>query len=36
MVAEDGGIFNFSSKDFLGSLGGSPPSRPVVSVSALP
>ncbi|HEV8623699.1 MAG TPA: glycosyl hydrolase [Acidimicrobiia bacterium] len=36
MVAEDGGIFNFSNKPFDGSLGGSPPSKPIVSVSALP
>jgi ribosomal protein L24E len=35
MVGEDGGIFNFSNKPFDGSLGGSPPSRPIVSVSAL-
>jgi hypothetical protein len=35
MVGEDGGIFNFSSKDFLGSLGGKPLSRPIVSVAAL-
>jgi hypothetical protein len=36
MVGEDGGIFNFSNKPFDGSLGGSPPSKPIVSVSALP
>ncbi|MGH9008991.1 MAG: hypothetical protein ACRDYF_03990 [Acidimicrobiia bacterium] len=35
MVGEDGGIFNFSSKPFLGSLGGNPPARPIVSVAAL-
>ena len=35
MVAEDGGIFNFSSLPFSGSLGASPPSSPVVSVTAL-
>ncbi len=35
MVGEDGGIFNFSSKDFLGSLGANPPLRPIVSVAAL-
>jgi hypothetical protein len=35
MVGEDGGIFNFSSKDFLGSLGGKPLSKPIVSVAAL-
>jgi hypothetical protein len=35
MVGEDGGIFNFSDKPFDGSLGSTPPSRPIVSVSAL-
>ena len=35
MVGEDGGIFNFSSQPFAGSLGGNPPPRPVVSVAAL-
>jgi hypothetical protein len=35
MVGEDGGIFNFSNKAFLGSLGATPPARPIVSVSAL-
>jgi hypothetical protein len=35
MVGEDGGIFNFSSKKFLGSLGGNPPARPIVSVAVL-
>jgi trimeric autotransporter adhesin len=35
MVGEDGGIFNFSSKPFLGSLGATPPARPIVSVAAL-
>ncbi len=35
MVGEDGGIFNFSDKQFFGSLGGNPPARPVVSVAAL-
>ncbi|MEW6474083.1 MAG: metallophosphoesterase [Actinomycetota bacterium] len=35
MVAEDGGIFNFSNEQFLGSLGGSPLARPIVSVAAL-
>jgi hypothetical protein len=35
MVGEDGGIFNFSSKPFSGSLGGNPPSRPIVAVAAL-
>ncbi len=35
MVAEYGGIFNFSDGPFDGSLGATPPSRPIVSVSAL-
>jgi hypothetical protein len=35
MVGEDGGIFNFSDRPFDGSLGATPPSRPIVSVSAL-
>ena len=35
MVAEDGGIFNFSRLPFSGSLGASPPTSPVVSVTAL-
>jgi hypothetical protein len=36
MVASDGGIFNFSDRHFAGSLGATPPSRPIVSVAALP
>jgi len=36
MVATDGGIFSFSDKPFVGSLGANPPSRPIVSVAALP
>jgi glycosyl hydrolase family 26 len=35
MVGEDGGVFNFSDKPFHGSLGNSPPTRPIVSVAAL-
>jgi hypothetical protein len=35
MVGEDGGIFDFSSSPFLGSLGANPPPRPIVSVAAL-
>ncbi|MDQ1517193.1 MAG: hypothetical protein QOE80_3023, partial [Actinomycetota bacterium] len=35
MVGEDGGIFNFSNQQFLGSLGDKPPARPIVSVAAL-
>jgi hypothetical protein len=33
MVAEDGGIFSFSEQPFFGSLGASPPSRPITSVA---
>ena len=33
MVAEDGGIFNFSNRAFVGSLGDNPPARPMVSVA---
>jgi hypothetical protein len=36
MVAQDGGIFNFSDRPFSGSLGSTPPPRPVVAVAALP
>jgi Glycosyl hydrolase family 26 len=35
MVGEDGGIFNFSDRPFDGSLGATPPTRPIVSVAAL-
>ena len=35
MVGEDGGIFNFSDRPFLGSLGANPPARPVVAVAGL-
>jgi hypothetical protein len=35
MVGQDGGIFDFSSSPFLGSLGGSPPAHPIVSVASL-
>ena len=35
MVGEDGGIFNFSDKPFLGSLGDNPPARPIISVAVL-
>jgi hypothetical protein len=34
MVASDGGIFNFSSQPFLGSLGNTPPSQPIVAVAS--
>jgi ribosomal protein L24E len=33
MVGSDGGIFSFSSQPFLGSLGASPPSTPIVGVA---
>jgi hypothetical protein len=33
MVASDGGAFVFSDAPFLGSLGGSPPSSPVVGLA---
>jgi hypothetical protein len=35
MVAEDGGVFSYSDKTFAGSLGGNPPSRPIVAVAAI-
>jgi hypothetical protein len=35
MVAEDGGIFNFSDKSFHGALGSCPAASPVVSVAPL-
>jgi len=34
MVGADGGIFDFSSAGFLGSLGDHPPAAPIVSVAA--
>ena len=36
MVGADGGIFNFSTLPFSGSLGDKPPASPVVAVAALP
>ena len=33
MVGEDGGIFDFSNRPFLGSLGDHPPAKPIVSVA---
>jgi hypothetical protein len=33
MVGTDGGIFAFSDLPFVGSLGSTPPSRPIVSVA---
>ena len=35
MVAEDGGIFNFSNRAFSGSLGADPPADPITSVAVL-
>jgi hypothetical protein len=35
MVGSDGGIFDFSAKPFLGSLGANPPSLPITAVAAL-
>jgi hypothetical protein len=34
MVGADGGIFDFASLPFSGSLGDRPPSSPVVAVAA--
>jgi hypothetical protein len=34
MVGDDGGIFAFSDRQFLGSLGASPPARPITAVAA--
>jgi hypothetical protein len=36
MVGADGGIFNFSSSPFSGSLGDKPPGSPVVALAAMP
>ena len=33
MVGSDGGIFSFSDEPFLGSLGSSPPTDPIVGVA---
>jgi hypothetical protein len=33
MVAEDGGVFNFSNQPFLGSTGNNPPANPMVSIT---
>jgi hypothetical protein len=35
MVGEDGGIFSFSTKKFVGSLGDNPPAKPITSVAVL-
>jgi hypothetical protein len=34
MVASDGGVFDFSTKPFLGSLGGRPLSGPILGIAA--
>ncbi|HEC09476.1 MAG TPA: hypothetical protein ENI86_07905 [Acidimicrobiales bacterium] len=36
MVASDGGIFNFSDRDFLGSLGGQNLPAPIIGVAPVP
>jgi hypothetical protein len=35
MVAEDGGIFNFSDRPFFGSLAGRRLTQPITSVAVL-
>jgi hypothetical protein len=35
MVAEDGGVFDFSNKPFLGSTGTTPPVNPMLSITVL-
>jgi hypothetical protein len=35
LVGADGGVFDLSDRPFSGSLGSTPPSRPIVSVAAL-
>jgi hypothetical protein len=34
MVGADGGVFNFSSRTFVGSLAAHPPASPIVSIAA--
>ncbi|MEO1064362.1 MAG: hypothetical protein AAFZ07_23325 [Actinomycetota bacterium] len=36
MVASDGGVFNFSDQEFLGSLGDNPPPNPVTAIVGYP
>ncbi|MEM9713398.1 MAG: hypothetical protein AAGA17_14370, partial [Actinomycetota bacterium] len=36
LVAADGGLFNFSDQEFLGSLGGDPPAVAVTAVAGFP
>ena len=35
MVAADGGIFSFSDRPFVGSLGDHPPAKPIVFAATL-
>ena len=35
MVAADGGIFSFSDRPFVGSLGDNPPPKPIVFAATL-
>jgi hypothetical protein len=35
MVGADGGIFAFSNKPFVGSLGSNPPAHPIVFAATL-
>ena len=34
MVADDGGVFDFSTKAFAGSLAVAPPTAPIVDIAA--
>jgi len=34
-VGADGGIFSFSDKPFVGSLGATPPARPITFAATL-
>ena len=36
LLGTDGGVFNFSDRDFAGSLGSNPPSSPVIAVQPVP
>ena len=35
VVGADGGIFSFSDKPFVGSLGANPPARPITFAATL-
>ena len=35
VTVEDGGVLNYSDKQFSGSLGKNPPANPIVSISGL-